>query len=187
MMNSKGFTLIELLVVMAVIGVLTSMVVLAINPNEQLARARDTNRKAAIFQLGHAMAAFFTTHAEQSGGRYPVPVPNWQRDILVASGDIGNVIKVPVNLAKGDCTINMDNNVCYLVTPGARDAMIWSTLESISETDKSDGPTFPVNAGPCNNLAGVGVIVWIASQGRAGMQCVANAGVPPNPTGALFP
>ncbi len=56
----KGFTLIELLVVIAVLGVLATIVLLAVNPGEQLARARDTSRIAGATQLGRALQAYYT-------------------------------------------------------------------------------------------------------------------------------
>jgi prepilin-type N-terminal cleavage/methylation domain-containing protein len=53
---TRGFTLIELLVVIAVIGVLAAIVLLAVNPTEQLARGRDANRISAVEGLGKAMS-----------------------------------------------------------------------------------------------------------------------------------
>ena len=58
----RGFTLIELLIVMAILGVLAVVVLLAINPAEQLARTRDTGRVSAVTQMGHAVQAYDTSH-----------------------------------------------------------------------------------------------------------------------------
>src|SRR3989344_9215549 len=65
----KGFTLIELLVVIAVLGVLATIVLLAVNPGEQLARARDTSRVAAVTQIGRSLLSYYTAQ----NGRYPEP------------------------------------------------------------------------------------------------------------------
>lgn len=61
---TKGFTLIELLVVMAIMGVLFSTVVVAVNPARQLARARDTSRETHIYGI---LGAIFEYQAEHGG------------------------------------------------------------------------------------------------------------------------
>ena len=48
--SRRGFTLIELLIVMAILGVLAVVVLVAINPIQQLARTRDTGRKSGVTQ-----------------------------------------------------------------------------------------------------------------------------------------
>ena len=40
----KGFTLFELLLVMAILGILSTVLVVVINPGRQLAKARDVQR-----------------------------------------------------------------------------------------------------------------------------------------------
>jgi prepilin-type N-terminal cleavage/methylation domain-containing protein len=68
----KGFTLIELLVVIAVLGVLATIVLLAVNPGEQLARSRDTSRISSITQAGRALQAYYTTQSY-----YPRESTSW--------------------------------------------------------------------------------------------------------------
>ena len=51
----KGFTLLEVLLVVAIIGILAGIVIIAINPNKQLADARNTQRKADVNTILNAV------------------------------------------------------------------------------------------------------------------------------------
>ncbi len=58
----KGFTLIELLVVIAVLGILASVVLVAINPSERIKEANDSGAKNDVSQVATALESFFTNN-----------------------------------------------------------------------------------------------------------------------------
>lgn len=63
--NQNGFTLIELLVVIAIIGLLASVVLLALNSAR--AKARDAKRAADIRQMATALEVYYNDN-----GAYPI-------------------------------------------------------------------------------------------------------------------
>lgn len=58
-MNKKGFTLVELLIVIALLGVLATAVLAAINPLEQANRSRDSRMKSDASQLLAAIDRYY--------------------------------------------------------------------------------------------------------------------------------
>ena len=52
--HNDGFTLIELLIVIGIIGILASVVIVAINPSSQLTNARDAKRLVYAKELRNA-------------------------------------------------------------------------------------------------------------------------------------
>ena len=67
----KGFTLIELLVVISIIGLLSTLAVVALNNARQ--RSRDAKRVADMQQLMTAFTLFFETNGNFSAGGLAVP------------------------------------------------------------------------------------------------------------------
>lgn len=81
--NSKyGFTLVEILIVLAILAVLAVIVLVAIDPAERQAQARDTGRLNSVTQLGHALESYYSSRA----GIYP-QTSTWAQDLL-QSGDL---------------------------------------------------------------------------------------------------
>jgi len=58
MKKSKGFTLIELLIVIAIVAILAGVVLVAVNPAEQMKRARNAERYAEVNVLMNAVSQY---------------------------------------------------------------------------------------------------------------------------------
>ena len=57
--HNKGFTLLEMLLVIAIIGVLASIVIIAINPGKQLAQARNAQRASDLNAINNAVQQYY--------------------------------------------------------------------------------------------------------------------------------
>jgi len=67
----KGFTLIELLVVLGILGILATVLLVAINPSAQLQKANDAHRKSDLETIQRALELYY-----QDKGSYPPSVNN---------------------------------------------------------------------------------------------------------------
>jgi prepilin-type N-terminal cleavage/methylation domain-containing protein len=89
--NSKGFTLIELLVVVAIIGILSSIILVSLNSAR--AKGRDASAKGSISSMRATAEIYFDTH-------------NHYGDTGILSGDIGTggtQVGTPLGAASSIC------------------------------------------------------------------------------------
>jgi len=125
--SKKGFTLIELLVTMAILGILAGLVLVAVNPFEQLARSRDTSRIYSISQLGRGLLNYRASH---NGSIPSSPSITWMND-LISQGDVSGT---PVNpdYVNGTSCNNVSTmgqgGFCYI--SDSSKSIIYAQLES---------------------------------------------------------
>ncbi len=61
-MKNKGFTLMELLIVIGVLGILAAGLLAAIDPFEQLKKARDSNYRSGAIELLQSFQRYYSNH-----------------------------------------------------------------------------------------------------------------------------
>lgn len=160
----KGFTLIELLIVMAILGVLAVVVLVAINPAEQLARARDSGRVSAVNQLGRALSAYYT-----AAGAYPDELLGTWDDDLVASQDISSFPSA-VSTTDAACSTDVVNGYCYDTGDDANGnpaGIVFSELVSQQQINRCPTPATDI---PYS--------VFSSYDGRGGLVCGALGAEP---------
>ncbi len=160
----KGFTLVELLIVIAIIGVLAVVVLVAINPVEQLAKTRDAGRLSTVTQVGHALQAYYTSQDAQ----YPA-LATWNTD-LTTYGELSVFPSTPAYTAYGilacDVADNRINDVCYDMT-ATEGAIVYMALESNTHNAKCDAL-----GGDSGDYA---FAVFSSADSRGGIICGASA------------
>src|SRR4030042_3018006 len=76
-LKRKSFTLIEIMIVIAILAIIATLVVVAINPTKRFGQARDAQRKQDLGALKNALEEYLVDH-----GSYPSTggINNWQGD-----------------------------------------------------------------------------------------------------------
>ena len=86
----KGFTLLEILLVIAAIGILAAIILVAINPNRQLAQVRNAERRSEINTIYKALEQYLIDK-----GSYPTGITTSIQDICI-NGNTTNCVNLGV-------------------------------------------------------------------------------------------
>jgi len=160
--SSVGFTLIELLIVIAILGVLSAVVLVAINPVEQLAKTRDSGRIETVSSIGHAIQQYYTTQSS-------LPVVATWNTAIQTSGDVATNVTLPSG-ASHACTTNAKSfgggSVCYNIAGNGTDFTVWTNLESGASNVRAGG-------GAACGSGTYPMVVYDSSAGKAGLVCAA--------------
>lgn len=163
----KGFTLIELLIVMAILGVLAVVVLVAINPAEQLRRARDSGRISGVQQVGRAITAYYTANGVLPGSGNPPATIDFTQDLL----DSQELQSIPTGICEaGGCAVTCTGGQpafdtwCYKFTSvGTGEVFVlYADLFSVQRLNQC-------GAGATNVFS-----IFSSSAGRGGLFCGAE-------------
>ena len=80
--SSKGFTLLEILLVIAAIGILAAIVLVAINPNRQLAQARNAQRRSDVTAISNSIYQYTIDNS----GSLPSNIDATLRNVISTAG-----------------------------------------------------------------------------------------------------
>ena len=146
----KGFTLIELLVVIAIVGVLAAAILVAINPAERIAEARDSQIKNDIGSIATGLTTYFTRNQD-----YPAPdstppcvtsADNGLCSLAQPTGDLKTVPSPPAagpaTMVVGSCAAGVrayDCGYARAVVSGANEVSAEYPMFAISNSGNGTG------------------------------------------------
>ena len=147
--GKRGFTLVEVITAIAVIAVLTSVVIAAINPLEQFRKSQDSKRKSDLAQIQRALEVYYSDYDQ-----YPESNASGQ---IVFANDTNDPIK------EWGTSWSPYMDVLPIDPVQSKDYGYWADTDGQSyalyaSLDRGDKDPQVCDAIPCNNASIHGVI-----------------------------
>lgn len=101
--NQKGFTLLEILLVVAAIAILAGIVIVAINPNKQLADTRNAQRRSDVNTILNAVYQW----SIDNKGATPSAITTSSTEICKTGGTCTGLIDLTVLTTAGKYLVSM--------------------------------------------------------------------------------
>jgi len=136
---NKGFTLLEILLVIGAIGILASIVIVAINPLRQIEKVRDAERRSEINQLNKAIEQY-----NISEGKYPDKITVETEDIykeICNTGKLKESDPLDANFCDGkiDLRVLVPTYVAEIPRDSSLGAIVYSNIfyELVDASDEA--------------------------------------------------
>jgi type II secretion system protein G len=131
-MNRKGFTLIELLVVIAIIGILASMVLVALSGAR--AKARDATRKSDLRQIKTALEVYYSDQNPNTYNVEETAVAPSAATLFGGATATPYMKTIPADPATG-------RTYLYVTDATGQNYVLSADLENDNDGERGDAPT----------------------------------------------
>ena len=143
--NYKGFTLIEMIVAVAIVAILTTTAIAALNPATQFKKANDARRKTDMSQIQKALELYYGDAVPEQ-----YPANNGTYQIIKADGTAlvwGSSWQPYINVVPKDPASPRKRYVYYRLD--GQHYCIYASLDMIANSDKCINTSTPCNTNLC--------------------------------------
>jgi general secretion pathway protein G len=142
----KGFTLVEMLIVLGIVGVVATMLIVGINPLDQIRKSTDTERKTDLDQLKDALELYY-----QDNGTYPPSSADFKLYIGSTTLAWGSAWQPYMNQLPKDPSPTRTYQYYVPLASGGQTYYIYASLERGSKDPQACN-----NGNACASLGGSG-------------------------------